>query len=120
MTFEKWIKHIIETEKPGKEINAYYFGLIESDDVDYTLYLSGSNEFDLEDEDWACNDDFEPKEKYLPLPQYNGLDWQTVLNETVELLQKFIKSDIFKDSFFAKAQGIAVGFDDGNLVLIKQ
>jgi flavodoxin len=120
MSFEEWIDQIIKTEKPNKKIKGYYFGLFETGDKEYMMYLSGSKEFDEKDDDWACNDDFEPNEKYLSLPQYKGLDWENVLSQVAEMLQKFIATDIYKNSFFAKAQGIGTGFDDGSLILIKQ
>ena len=120
MNFEEWTAFIIKTEKPSKKINGYYFGIFETDDNEYMMYLSGSKEFDANNDDWACNNDFEPAEKYLPLPQYRGLDWECVLNHIIELLQNFIITDIYINSFFAKAQGIGAGFDDGSFVLIKQ
>jgi hypothetical protein len=119
MDFEKWIKKIVDSEHPNKDIIGYYFGIFESGTKEYTLYLSGSTEFDEEDEDWACNDDFEPKEKYLPLPQYKNLKWEEVLNEIVGILKKFIETNVYKNSFFLRAKGIATGFDEGNLILIK-
>ena len=116
---EEWIKTIIATEHPSKKIIGYYFGIFELESKQYNLYLIGSEEFDKEHDDWACNDDFEPKEKYLSLPQYDNLEWEKVLDNIVTELCEFSKTDIYKSSFFSKAQGVAVGFDDGNLYLIK-
>jgi hypothetical protein len=61
-----WIDGITKAENPDKTIVAYYFGLFETHDG-YTIYLVGSKEYDSEDDDWACNNDFSPSEKYLPL-----------------------------------------------------
>lgn len=119
MNFETWVKNIIDTEKPSDNIRGYYFGLFESAQPRYTLYLIGSEEFDKDDEDWACNDDFEPQNKYLPLPQYNDLGWEDVLNHVVEKVRNFMQSGLYATSFFTKAQGIGVGFDDGNITLVK-
>jgi len=119
MDFENWIKIIINTEQPSKEIIGYYFGIFDSGEKKYILYLSGSKEFDSEDDDWACNDDYTPKDKYFCLNQYQNFGWEDVLNNVVEILQNFIKSDLYYNSFFAKAKGIATGFDGGDIVLIK-
>ena len=120
MNFEQWITQIIVNEKPNRKIKGYFFGIFETGEDEYMMYLAGSREFDVEDDDWACNNDFEPNDKYLPLPQCKGFEWKDVLNQVIEMLQKFIVSDIYKNSFFEKAQGIGTGFDDGSLVLIKQ
>jgi hypothetical protein len=119
MNFEEWISQIINTEKPSNKIIGYYFGLFETDGKEYMMYLLGSKVFDVDD-DWACNNDFEPKEKYLHLPQYNGFGWEDVLTQTVKILQEFITTDIYKSSFFAKAQGISTGFDGGDLTQLAQ
>jgi hypothetical protein len=117
--FEKWIRKIVDSEHPSKDIIGYYFGIFESGTKEYTLYLSGSTEFNGEDEDWVCNNDFEPNEKYLPLPQYKNLKWEEVLNEITGILKNFMETYVYKNSFFSKAKAIATGFDGGDLVLIK-
>ncbi|GHT79470.1 hypothetical protein AGMMS50262_23200 [Bacteroidia bacterium] len=118
MKFENWIDNIINKECPDEKIVAYYFGIFESGEKEYTLYLSGSTEFNEENSDWACNDDFEPKEKYLSLPQYHHFEWEDVLNEIVKILQEFIHTDVYKNSFLSQAKAIATGFDEGDLILI--
>lgn len=53
-----------------------------------TICLSGSTEFDEDDYDWACNEDYVPVNKYFNLEgqEYTGLDWQIALNKVEELL----------------------------------
>ena len=119
MNFKEWIKTIIESEHPNKKIIGYYFGIFESGKCQYTLYLSGSKEFDKEDDGWACDDDYKPKDKYLNLDQFQGLKWEDVLINVVDMLRKFVKTDLYYNSFLAKAKGIATGFDGGDLVLIE-
>ena len=52
--FNNWLDQILKTEKPNADIQAYYFGILETEDG-YETYLVGSEEFDEENEDWACN-----------------------------------------------------------------
>ncbi len=120
MNFEEWLNQIIKIEKPSRKIKGYYFGLFETGEKEFMMYLSGSKEFDVNDDDWACNNDFEPKEKYLSLFQYNGFEWEDVLNNVIDMLQSFINTDLYYNSFFAKAEGIATGFDEGDLIIIKK
>jgi hypothetical protein len=116
--FESWITHIIKIEKPSPPIKGYYFGLFETDTNEYIMYLSGSNEFDKDDGDWAFNNDFEPQNKYLSLPEYKDFSWEKVFRIVESVLMDFVKTEIFKNSFLSKAKGIAMGFDDGDVILI--
>jgi len=62
--FNNWIEEINMKESSVNGILAFWFGLFETENG-YTMYLTGSNEFDEEDDDWACSIDFEPKDKYF-------------------------------------------------------
>jgi hypothetical protein len=118
MKLEQWLTNICKTETPDKSIVAYWFGMFESDT--YTLYLVGSNEYTPDDDDWACNADFVPREKYRALAGkgYSRLAWEDLLEKVKGELTDFMKTETFKTSFFADATAIAVGFDDGDLHLL--
>jgi hypothetical protein len=120
MTLQDWLLKICDTENPGSSIIAYHFGIFETQ-IGYTVYLTGSKEFDKDDSDWVLNDDFEPVQKYCPLPpdEYKNLKWEQVLNRIKSQLKDFTKTEKFRKSFFSKAKAITTGFDDGDLVRIK-
>jgi hypothetical protein len=85
------------------------------------MYLIGSKTFDKDDEDWATNVDFEPKQKYFQFGKEFSADkdWQEILKITETLIFNYVSSEKFKTSIFANARGITTGFDDGNLTIIK-
>jgi hypothetical protein len=87
----------------------------------YTLYLVGSNDYTPVDDDWACNADFVPREKYFALAWkgYARLEWKDLLEKVKGELTEFMKNETFKSSFFANASAIAVRFDDGDLHLLR-
>lgn len=120
MTIKNWLQDIIQTEKPSTSIVAYNFGIFETE-RGYTLYLIGSEEFDDDDSDWATNEDFTPKEKYLNLLQeeFRGLEWKQALDKVEKQIRDFLNSEENKGSFLAKAQAVTTGFDDGDLVRVK-
>lgn len=120
MTIQDWLFKICETENPDDSIIAYNLGIFESDSG-YTVYLTGSKEFDKDDSDWVLNDDFEPVQKYCPLPpdEYQNLKWEQVLNRIKSQLMDFTRTEKFRKSFFSRAKAITTGFDDGDLVRIK-
>jgi len=119
MTLQDWIFKICDTEKPDKSIIAYNFGIFESE-TGYTIYLTGSKEYNKDDDDWAVNDDFVPVIREYPLPiEYKKLKWQQVQEKILSSIRATAKTEKFRHSFFAKAKAITTGFDDGDLVRIQ-
>jgi len=115
-----WIERINKSKKRNENIVAYNFGLFETAEG-YTVYLTGSESFDENDDDWAANIDFEPKEKYLELPstESKGKDWEEILNVIYKILTDYLQSESFRKSILKDAEVITVGFDDSDLIRIK-
>lgn len=118
--FHEWVDNINQTERIDKSIIAFNFGLFESKEG-FTMYLTGSKIFDKDDDDWAANMDFEPKQKYFSFGNelLKDKDWQDILKCAESLVQSYVKSEDFKTSIFAQAIAITLGFDDGELTIIK-
>lgn len=79
-----WILTISKSEQIPEGIKAVNIGLVETENG-YTLYMVGSNEYDAEDSDWACNEDFVPENKYLVVEgdSFNKMPWDHFLKEVV-------------------------------------
>lgn len=116
--FNDWLDKIIKTEKPNDDIIAYWFGIVETTEG-FETYLVGSKEFDEDDDDWACNTDFVPKNKYLPIGQRDGDEWEQTIEEIKGYITDYILSPNFKNSFLEKAKAIATGFDDGDVIRVR-
>lgn len=114
--FVAWLSRVRRSSPPPDGIAAYNFGLFESVDS-YMAYLIGSRDYDPDDEDWACAEDYAPDEKYFPLPEdlTAGKDWRSVQREVARLVRQYLKSPEASGSFLAAATAVTVGFDDGNL-----
>lgn len=119
-TFTEWIEKINEIETVDNSIIGFNFGLFETTNG-FEMYLIGSKTFDTDNEDWATNVDFEPKQKYFQFGKEfsAGKDWQETLKISETLIFNYVSSEKFKTSIFANAKGITTGFDDGNLTIIK-
>jgi hypothetical protein len=119
-TFAEWIEKINENETVDNSIIGFNFGLFETTNG-FEMYLIGSKTFDKDDEDWATNVDFEPKQKYFQFGKEFSADkdWQEILKITETLIFNYVSSEKFKTSIFANAKGITTGFDEGNLTIIK-
>lgn len=117
---ENWIKDISDKETVLENIQALNFGIFESENG-YTVYLTGSSEYDIKDDDWACNDDFIPNNRYLEFDQkeISSLGWQEFLKLIVDSLRNIIKSEEYSKYKILHIANITTGFDDGDLVKIR-
>ncbi len=108
-----WLNSI--NERP--EIKAINIGLFEDPDC-YNAYLIGSNVYDPTDDDWACNEDFIPKNKYVKLTSTTSMDWSLFQEHVFNSLKNYIANS--EDStVFQNSEIVTVGFDDSELVRVK-
>jgi hypothetical protein len=116
-----WMTRVNQTDLPPADIIAFNFGLFENADGCYTTYLTGSRSYDPDDDDWACNEDYSPAEKYFELKELPSAEneWQDVVGVMAGLLRRYAQSTNFSESFLASAKAITFGFDDGVLERIK-
>lgn len=110
---EAWIKKISDRPRKIKAIN---IGLFEGE-KGYQAYLTGSYDYDPEDDDWACNEDYVPEQKYLELPDSHGLEWEVIQNTVSEYISEIIEES--SDTILNHVSVVTVGFDDGDLIRIK-
>ena len=108
-----WFKDLMSEVFNELNIKAINIGFIETD-TSYTLYAIGACEYDYEDDDWACSEDFEPLKKYLPTCYLvKDIKWNVFKEKMIEELSAIIRrKDI---SIPDNIQYITCGFDDGEL-----
>ncbi|MHC4659146.1 MAG: hypothetical protein ACYS83_08215 [Planctomycetota bacterium] len=111
-----WLTRISSTESLPKDIEAIYIGLFEGEH-NYNIYFSGSKGYDPEDDDWACNQDFEPQFKYLDSGIGTSMDWQAFKAKVIDTIKIILEGDT--SSILHNASHVSVGFDGGNLTHIK-
>lgn len=99
---KRWIVNIDKTEELPSDIVALSFNLYEP----YGLEMVGSSWFDEKDEDWACDEDFEPTQRSCP-------DLEIVVVILKDLIKELTDLKLFK------VEHIAIGFVDGNLTIVK-
>ncbi len=114
----EWLKKIAATEVPPADVVAFNVGLFKSDNG-YMAYLTGAKTYDPEDDDWACEEDFTPADRYCAIPA-KGADetWEQVRDRAIDELRNFLASSEGQASFLARAEAVTVGFDDGDLVRV--
>src|SRR3989339_523760 len=98
-----WLKRINDNESIPKDIKAFNIGIFESE-KEYMIYLIGSKEYDTLDDDWACNEDFIPEEKYLGLGKKSKkLDWLDIQNFVKQKLENHIELNVSSPTFLNSA-----------------
>ena len=117
---KEWLSRVVAAEAPPKDIIAYNIGIFETDQG-YSAYLAGSTGFDEDDDDWACEADFSPAERYLKIPADYADDssWQSILRQVVTDAEDFLQSEQAVASFFSRSRAVTVGFDGGDLTRIR-
>jgi hypothetical protein len=119
MMLRDWILTI--KNKPENDIKAFNFGIFQEASFknNYTVYLIGVKRYDLTNNDWACEGDYEPTMKYMRFPGTNKMKWEEILEIVKNGISMFIKSEDYNKSILSNAEVITVGIDDGELFRIK-
>jgi hypothetical protein len=116
----EWIKKIEEENPPAANIAAINFGMFTSD-KGYMVYVTGSEVYDPDDDDWAGEIDYQParKNKYFLLPREftAGLKWKGVLDLVVSALKE-LAADLPGRLLF-EGWILTAGYDDEALVVVK-
>ncbi|AQR91711.1 hypothetical protein [Clostridium saccharobutylicum] len=111
---KEWILRINNEEVLPDNIEALNFGLFEP----YGIELIGALIYDAEDDDWACEEDFIPKERECPKLNVDyECDWRNVLNEIHMILKELV--DELKELPLFSVKHITTGFCDGDLVVVR-
>ena len=111
-----WLLMLASDTNIPSDIVALNFGLFESADDYYVVYLTGSKVYDPDDDDWACDIDWEPKEKYLMLPEAKCdiMGWEEFQNKVATILIEAFGKDASLSRWLGK-RTVTTGFDDGQL-----
>lgn len=116
ISLSDWIGNIFQSKNLSSNIVALYFGYFETKHG-YMVYCTGSAEYDDEDPDWACNEDFIPANKYFnPDKALIKLDWMAFEDKMNDSIIEILAA---KSSYIPKSiKHICSGFDEEDLTLL--
>ena len=114
--FFEWLDLILKNEL-NSEIKAINFNLYEDTDNKWSVELVGTFSFDRDNDDWACDVDYEPVDKYLNIEGVD-VDPDKFLNEVITILLDIISLEKVS-AWLLHTKYITVGFDDGVLEKIR-
>ena len=112
-----WINDILKDKDISANIVAFCFNLYEESDGSWAMELVGTERFDLEDEDWACNEatDFGSRDNL-----YNWemeCEWDEALDYMVDQLKQYLSNGNYAE-LLKSTSGVGVGFVDGNIEIL--
>ena len=118
-----WLTSGLNEEVPI-EVKAFSLNLFEPaliDGVKFGIELIGAERFDPLDEDWACDEIWNPSLRRLNIPiQYSGENWEECLEKMKALTNDFLDTQSIAAQVLQSKEGVGIGFVDGNLDILWQ
>ncbi len=115
--FSNWLDSIFKQKIPN-DIKAFNFNLYEWTDETYHIQLIWTNDFDEQDEDWACSDYFTTNENICRINrEWRIKDWQNWLIYIKNLIEKYLDNNNLYDKF-KNLEAIGVWFADWDIKII--
>ena len=112
----EWLDVVLETDISA-EVVAFGFNLYEDIDHDWSMELIGTSKFDVDDEDWLCNEVTDLDTRENPLQWHRETGCEEILNDIVSALKEYLKNGKYADILKAKS-GVGVGFVNGNIEIL--
>ncbi|QHB70363.1 hypothetical protein [Stenotrophomonas sp. 364] len=122
-TLAAWLEQALQSPLPD-EVVGLSFNLSEGaagDDAGFCIELVGTDRFDAQDPDWACDEVWAPEAREIELPySVTGNHWEDCLAALHTALLQALATPRFGPRLSAQVQGIGLGFVDGDLQLLWQ
>lgn len=113
-----WLKTIDRTVPT--DIIALNIGAFETE-TGYALHISGARHYDVHNDDWACNEDFVPENRYLEIKNTNSSqsDWKEFQRLAIGAISSYINDNADDNTSLFYNKIVTFGFDDGDLIRLK-
>ena len=114
MNLKIWIEKQLSGHIPS-DVRAYNFNLYESEiDNQFDVQLIGCKEYDLDNDDWACNPDYSSGENFY---HFTADGWEQALESFIVSVKEYLETCNLSNKLKA-AKYITAGFVDGDLEVI--
>ena len=118
--FSDWLDKILEANSFDKVL-AFNFNLYEGitgTKEEWHIQLIGCDEFDEQDQDWACSEIFTTEENlFIMEKRVAGKKWFEALDFSIKIVTEYLENGKNKDILLEK-QAVGIGFVDGDLYII--
>ncbi|MBE3871809.1 hypothetical protein HJ160_24210 [Vibrio parahaemolyticus] len=114
--FRDWLDAQLSEDIPERII-AFNINIYESP---FLVEIVGSEEFDLDNEDWACNEDWLPKKRQIEVSEsLFGSSWQTAEQTLLQFTKQYVNSCCSISQKALSNKSLSIGFVDGSLNIVK-
>lgn len=111
-----WLDTILKGQIP-KKVVALNFNLYENTGDKWSIELVGTGSFDLDDEDWACNEVTNFGTRKKPFQFKQKAKWDVIDNEIRNIIISYLEDGEYAN-ILKKYEGVGVGFADGNVTVV--
>lgn len=134
---KEWLEQLVDSSLLPAGVIALWFGIAQLWDGEensevYAIYLNGAENYDVEDIDWACECEYDPKNKYI-IPEvligvekiirtdkenYSFLSWILPLAYCAFVLDEIVRNQL-NNALFLKYQSklfVTTGHDSGDYI----
>lgn len=115
-SFEEWLDFILGMPLPD-DIAAVNFNLYEHEASQWSIEFAGTESFDADDSDWACEEVFVTRE--APYVWVEDAGWEQIHAGMSRRLLEYLKHGRYADKLKAYA-GVGIGFVDGDISILYQ
>lgn len=112
--FFVWLDSVLKSDFSG-EVKAINFNLYEDANNKWSIELVGTYSFDIDNEDWACDEVFATRDN--PFVIECKSDWKSMETLFIDLVNEYLSSGKYA-SKLQEYQAVGIGFVDGNLNIL--
>lgn len=113
---EKWLNKILSQTIP-EVVVALNFNLYEDGNNNWSMELVGTESFDLDNEDWCCDEVFDFGTREHPLSWSQKADWEAIFEEMKEQIKKYLEQGLYAN-ILKSYEGVGIGFVDGDIEIL--
>jgi hypothetical protein len=114
--FSKWLDSHLK-QLPS-DVVAVNFNLYEGLNQTYDIQLIGTDTFDEEDDDWACEEIFSTEEDLFCIPRTEDIeDWEDGLSFITKMIQNYLENGKYVN-VLRELHAVGVGFVDGDIEIL--
>lgn len=112
----KWLDDILMKELPDNT-EAFCFNLYEDGENNWSMELVATDQFDLQNEDWACCEVASFGSRENPYVWKQEAEWDAVLEEMTQIIKEYLSKGKYAKKLLS-GKGIGIGFADGDLSIL--